>query len=187
MIQIAVIILEIDFKLNWKFRMGVSVTIHLVIRNFLTYDWKRLTSCKGWVLNLLDSEIPASGLTKKNTIIFDAYFFNLSARIIKAHKKEVEKPLPRHSHIFCHLSWGWVGMFVFISRLCTLCLYPRTDASSFTSNNIRKSICCLYMLPTMQEYLLFIHAPYYAYIFLFNPQHNLSRKVFPLIDEKTET
>lgn len=65
MIQIAVIILETDFKLNWKFRMGVSVTIHLVIRNFLTYDWKRLTSCKGWVLNLLDSEIPASGLTKK--------------------------------------------------------------------------------------------------------------------------
>lgn len=162
MISIAVIILEIDFKLNWKFRMGVSVTIHLVIRNFLTYDWKRMTSCKGWVLNLLNSEIPASGLTKKTpSSLMHFLKSNMSARI-KAHKKEVEKPVSRHPQ----LKLGWDVCFR-LTVVHTLSL-PKDRCLQFHIQQHR------------WEYLLFIHAPYDAYIFLFNPQHNLSRKVFPL-------
>lgn len=94
----------------------------------------------------------------------------MSARIIKAHKKEVEKPVSRHPQ----LKLGWDVCFV--SQLCTLCLYPRTDASSFTPNNIGKSICCLYMLPTMHIFFFLILSTTFQ-----------GRYFLRLTDEKTET
>lgn len=93
----------------------------------------------------------------------------MSARIIKAHKKEVEKPVSGHPQ----LKLGWDVCFV--SQLCTLCLYPRTDASSFTQQH-------------RQEYLLFIHAPYDAYIFFLILSTTFQGRYFlRLTDEKTET
>lgn len=106
-------------------------------------------------------------LFNQKNVIFDVYgFLNLIClllRIIKAHKKEVERPLSRYSHIFCHLQLKLDWDVCFCHHSCEHFVF--TQGQKPPEFHIQQ---------LMQEGLLFIYATHYACIFLFNPPHNLS-------------
>lgn len=133
MTPIAVIILGTDFKLNWKSKWGCSVTIHLVIRKFLTYDWKRWTSHKRWVLYLLDSDIPASCLTKKKCHFWCIWIFKSNMSATQDHQGTQERSRETFIQIVTYFlppsAEAGLGCLFLSSQLWTLCLYPGTKAS----------------------------------------------------------